>query len=92
MPKQRLTVTLDARLVDAVKAAVKGGRIESVSALVAASLEQMLAEEERLRALAAYVADYEAEFGEITDEEMADQRRRDRDAAAAVRAGMREAG
>lgn len=90
MPKQRLTVTLEAGLVEAAKRAVRDGGVDSVSAFVAASLETQLAHEERLRALDVWIADHEAEHGEITAQEMAEQRQRDRDAAAGVRARMRK--
>ena len=41
---------------------------------------------QRLAAMAEALADYEAEYGEITEEEMAEQRQQDLRAAAAVRA------
>ncbi len=41
---------------------------------------------QRLAAMAEALADYEAEYGEISEEEIAEQRRQDLRAAAAVRA------
>ena len=87
VPKQRLTISLDQGLVDAAAAAVASGRADSVSAWVSDALAERVANERRLDALGVAIAAYEAEHGVITDEELADQVRRDRDAAAAVRAG-----
>ncbi len=49
-----------------------------------------VAMERRRAALAELIAAYEAEHGEITDQELADQARADRDPAAALRAIIRE--
>lgn len=87
MPKQRLTISLDQDLVDAAAAAVAEGRADSVSAWVSDALTDRVAHQRRLDALAVAIAEYEEEHGVITDEELADQARRDRDAAAAVRSG-----
>mgnify|MGYP006316759721 FL=1 len=73
-------------------AAVAGGRAESVSAWVGNAMRERVAKERRLGALADAVARYEAEHGEITEDELAEQARADRDAAAAVRAGRRRSG
>ncbi len=68
--KQRLSTSVDSELVAAAHAAVAAGRAESVSAWVNNALRRQLQHEQRLAALDAYVAAYEAEHGEITDEEM----------------------
>jgi hypothetical protein len=56
-----------------------------VSSWVNAALSDRALKDRRLEALAAAVADYEAEFGRITDEEMAAQLRLDRENAVIVR-------
>ena len=83
--KQRLTVTVDPALVDAGQRAVAAGRADSVSGWVSAALEDRILLEHKLALLAAAVADYEDEFGEITVEEIARQRRADREDARVVR-------
>lgn len=89
--KERLTISVDAGLAEAAASAVADGRAESVSAWVADAMRAQVAKERRLAALADAIAGYEAEHGEITDEELAEQARADRDAAAGVRAGRRPA-
>jgi len=83
--KQRLTVTVDPELVEAGNQAVASGRAESLSAWVNGALVDRAARDARLEALAAAVAGYEAEFGEISDDEIAAQRRADRESAVVVR-------
>lgn len=86
MPKERLTISVDREIIEAGAAAVADGRADSMSSWVSEALTERVAHERRLAALADAIAAYEAEFGEITDEELADQVRRDRDSAAALRA------
>ena len=83
--KQRLTVTVDPELVEAGNRAVASGRAESLSAWVNGALVDRAARDARRAVLAAAVAGYEAEFGEITDDEIAAQRRADRESAVVVR-------
>src|SRR5438034_1302346 len=83
--KQRLTVTVDPELVEAGQRAVESGDAESVSGWVSAALEDKIRRDRKLALLAAAVADYETEFGEITAEEIAVQRRADRRVATVVR-------
>jgi len=87
LKKARLTVTVDAELVEAANAAVESGAAESVSAYVNDALAVQSARQRRLAALDRAIKDYEAEFGEITEEEMAEQRRKDRANAIIVRHG-----
>jgi hypothetical protein len=89
--KERLTISVDPGLAAAAADAVADGRAESVSAWVADAMQAQVAKERRLAALAEAIVGYEAEHGEITDEELAEQARSDRDAAASVRAGRRRA-
>lgn len=85
MSKRRVTITVDDVLVDEASLAVAEGRAESVSAWVNEALIERSERDRRLRALAELVAGYEAEHGEITETELAEQVQRDRDAAAATR-------
>ncbi len=83
--KQRLTVTVDPELIEAGQRAVKDGQADSVSGWVSAALEDKIVRDRRLAHLAAAVADYEKDFGEISAEEIAVQRRDDRQHATVVR-------
>jgi hypothetical protein len=83
--KERLTVTVDPELVEAATRAVASGSADSLSSWVNQALSDRALKDRRLEALAAAVAVYEAEFGEITDEEQALQLRADREGAVVVR-------
>jgi hypothetical protein len=83
--KERLTVTVDPELVEAGNRAVATGSADSLSAWVNDALGDRALKDRRLEALAAAVSDYEAEFGRITDEEVALQLRLDRERAVVVR-------
>jgi hypothetical protein len=83
--KARLTVTVDPALVEAAQRAVAAGHAESVSGWVSTALEDRILRDRKLALLAAAVADYEDEFGEITEEEITRQRRADRENARVVR-------
>jgi hypothetical protein len=87
--KARLTVTVDAALVDAGNRAVKAGRSDSLSGWVNEALIEREAKELRLRGMADAVAAYESEFGEITPQEIAAQQRADEKAARVIRGGQR---
>ena len=83
--KERLTVTVDRALVEAGDEAVAEGRAESLSAWVNRALAERVARERQLSAMAGAIAEYEAKFGVLTDEELAGQARADRKAAVVVR-------
>ena len=83
--KERMTVTVDPELVEAGNQAVADGRADSLSAWVNAALRDRALQEQRLRSLGEAIADYEAEYGEITDEEMEAQVRSDQESAVVVR-------
>jgi Arc/MetJ-type ribon-helix-helix transcriptional regulator len=85
--KERLTVTVDADLLADANAAVDSGAADSVSAYVNDALAAHSARRRRLAAMERALKSYEAEFGEITEEEMAEQRRKDRANAIIVRHG-----
>jgi hypothetical protein len=86
MAKERLTISLDREILEAGAAAVAEGRADSMSAWVSDALADRIVRQRRLDAMADAIAAYEAEHGAFTDEELADLARRDRDAAAALRA------
>jgi hypothetical protein len=83
--KARLTVTVDRELVRAGNRSVAAGEADSLSGWVNLALTERVKREQRLRAMADAVAAYEAEFGEITAEEIALQERRDSRSAVVVR-------
>ena|SRR5688500_17888588 len=89
--KHRLTVTVDPELIEAGQRAVESGQAESVSGWVSAALEDRVRRDRKLALLAAAVADYENEFGEISPEEIVAQRRADRQDATVVRGRRRKA-
>ena len=89
--KQRLTVTVDPELAEAGSRAVAEGQADSVSGWVSAALSEKIGRDRKLAQLRAAITDYEAEFGEITAEEMAAQGRADREDAVVVR-GQRPEG
>ena len=83
--KRRVTVTVDPELVDAGNRAVAGGVADSLSAWVNRAMADRVQRDEQLGHLQSAIADYEAEFGEITADEMVAQRRADRTDARVVR-------
>ncbi len=87
--KNRLSVTIDADLIAAGQAAVAAGEADSVSAWVNEALRLKAEQDRRLRALDQFIAAYEAEHGEITDEEMDAAVRSMRERAIVVRGGAR---
>ncbi len=89
--KHRLTVTVDPELIEAGQRAVKSGEADSISGWVSAALEDKIRHDRKLSLLAAAVADFEKEFGEITAEEIAAQHRSDRQDATIVRGPRRPA-
>ncbi len=88
--KQRVTVTVDPALVEAGNRAVAGGAAGSFSAWVNTALADRARRDEQLAMLGDAIADYEAEFGVITADEIASRRRTDREQATVVR-GRRSA-
>ncbi len=82
---QRLSASVDAELVAVAQEAVAQGQAESMSAWVNEALRLKADHDRRLRALDEFLAAYEAEHGEITDEEMREAARRARGRAVVVR-------
>jgi len=85
--KARLSATVDADLIAASQAAVAAGEAESLSAWVNDALRLKIEHDRRLRGIDDYIAAYEAEYGEITDEEMDAAYRAARARAIVVRGG-----
>ena len=83
--KERLTVTVDPELVEAGNRAVADGEAQSLSGWVSAALLEKIDRDRKLASLQTAISEYEAEFGEITAEEMVAQRRADREDAVVVR-------
>jgi ribonuclease HII len=83
--KQRLTVTVDPELVEAGNRAVVNGDADSLSAWVSSALADKICRDQQLEHLQAAITDYEAEFGEITADEIVTQRRADREDAVVIR-------
>ena len=83
--KRRLTVTVDPDLVEAGNRAVAEGRADSLSGWVSTALADKVHRDRQLAHLRAAITDYEAEFGEITVDEIAAQQRTDREDAVVVR-------
>jgi Arc/MetJ-type ribon-helix-helix transcriptional regulator len=83
--KQRLSASVDAELVAMAQEAVAQGQAESVSAWINDALRLKVRHDQRLRALDEFLAGYEAEYGEITEEEMREAARRARGRAVVVR-------
>ena len=83
--KRRLSASVDAELVAVAQQAVTGGRAESISAWVNDALRLKADHDRRLQALDEFLAAYEAEHGEITEDEMQDAARRARERAVVVR-------
>ncbi len=83
--KRRLSASVDAELVAVAQQAVTGGHAESISAWVNDALRLKADHDRRLHALDEFLAAYEAEHGEITEDEMRDAARRARERAVIVR-------
>jgi hypothetical protein len=83
--KQRLSASIDASLLGAAENAVARGTAPSLSAWVSDAMRLKLEHDRRLEALAAFVAAYEAEHGELTADEMRLAARRARARAVTVR-------
>jgi Arc/MetJ-type ribon-helix-helix transcriptional regulator len=83
--KERLSATVDGDLIAAAQEAVARGEAESVSAWVNDALRLKADLDRRLAALDDFLAAYEAEHGEITDQEMRGAARKVKARAVVVR-------
>ncbi|MDA8043860.1 MAG: hypothetical protein M0Z30_01265 [Actinomycetota bacterium] len=78
-------MTVDPDLVDAGNRAVASGESDSLSAWVNTAMAEKARRDAQLTQLRLAVAEYEAEFGEISAEELAFQQRADRQDAVVIR-------
>lgn len=69
--KRRLSASVDAELIEFAEAAVAAGDVPNVSAWVNDAMQMKRAADRRLVALAEAIKDWEKEFGEITEADMA---------------------
>jgi hypothetical protein len=74
-------------VITAAQDAVADGRAESVSAWVNDALKRKAEHDKRLAAMDEFLAAFEAEHGEITEQEMHDAVRRARASAVVIRGG-----
>lgn len=88
--RERLSATVEAELLAAGRAAVGEGRAESLSSWVNDALRRQVLHDQRMRALDEFLQVYEAEHGEITEEEIRQASRRARARAVVVRPEERE--
>ena len=85
MPKERVTITVEIDLLNHAKSAVQSGTCRSVSEWIGEAMAEQLAKDARLAAMDELIAEFDAEYGPLTDEEIAEQRQRDLEASAALR-------
>jgi hypothetical protein len=83
--KQRLSASVDADLLVAAEAAAKRGDVANVSAWVNDAMRLKVEHDRGLAELAGVIAEFEAEHGEITDEEIEKAVRTARARAVSVR-------
>jgi hypothetical protein len=83
--KRALSATVDVDVLGAAEAAVREGRAPNVSAWVNDAMRGKMEHEERMRALDAFIAAYEAEHGAISDDEIREATRQTRARAVVVR-------
>jgi hypothetical protein len=86
--KQRLSISADAELVQAARAAVDAGEAMSVSAWINAAMRDKAVRDHKLRLMGEWIRDYEAEHGAISEEEMAAADREMRSRSLVVRSGV----
>src|SRR5689334_5732954 len=83
--KQRLSASVDADLLVAAESAARRGEVANVSAWVNEAMRLKVEHDRGLTELAAVIADFEAEHGEITEQEMEQAARLARSRAVNVR-------
>lgn len=85
--KRRLSVSVDADLVEAGQETVSVGEAASLSGWVNDALRRQVEHERRLRGVNEFIRSFEAEHGEITEAEMDEVARDMRARAIVVRGG-----
>lgn len=88
--RERLSATVEPELLEAARAAVAEGRAASVSDWVNDALRAKVEHDRRMAALDEFLAAYESEHGEITEQEIRDATRRTRARAVVVRTPPRK--
>jgi len=88
--RERLSATIEADLLEAGRVAVAEGRAESLSAWVNGALRRQADHDRRMKALDGFLDSYEAEHGEITEQEIEAATRRARARAVVVRSPVGE--
>lgn len=83
--RERLSASVDADLLAQARRAVAEGRAQNVSAWINDALRLKADHDARLRALDEFFTAYQAEFGEITDQEIREAVRSKRRRAVTVR-------
>jgi len=83
--RERLSATVEAEVLAAGRVEVAEGRATSLSAWVNEALRRQAAHDRRLAALDDFLTAYEAEHGEITDDEIVAASRAARARAVVVR-------
>lgn len=87
--RERFSASVDEDLLEAGRRAVASGRSPSLSAWVNEALRRQVDHDRRMEALDAFIAEYEAEHGEITLDEIEAASRRARARALVVRGAGR---
>jgi hypothetical protein len=70
MTKQRLSASVDSRLLAAGRDAVASGIAPNLSAWVNEALRRQADHDQRMRSMGDFIAAYEAEHGVISDQDM----------------------
>ena len=83
--KARLSATVDAANLEAANRAFREGRAASVSSWVNEAMRRQAEHDRRLCALEELIASHEAEYGDISDEDMEAAARHARERAVVVR-------
>jgi len=90
--RERLSATVEADMLAAGRAEVAQGRAESLSAWVNDALRRQVEHDRRMKALDDFLDRYEADHGEITEEEIRGATRRTRESALVVRGPPHDGG
>lgn len=89
MTKRRITLTIDADLLENARAAVNDGEASSVSAWVNQAMADKSEHRRLLKAMDEAIADYESEYGPITEEQIEETLRSTSQRTIRIRAGKR---
>jgi hypothetical protein len=90
--KRRLSASIDGDLLNAAEDAVRRGTAASVSAWVNEAFRRQLEHERKMAAMSEFLAEFEAEFGEISNAEIDVASKRARSTATVVRSRIKSDG